>query len=237
MQFKKTIGTLALAGCAALLGPAFTHVSTQPSTQASTASTQTSPQPQPVAVTFHHSLNDYPLNDALRVRPVPVSKLTAPESKESSTHSRPTSHDANHYSVSRVNTHTKQKPLSSRSGFVTHLPLSYIVGTAEKYIGVPYHWGGTSPSTGFDCSGFVQYVFSLHGKYLPRTASAMYYATSPVRYPLPGDLVFFNTYGGVSHVGIYVGGGRFISAAGRGVRIDSLQDSYWSARYLGARRA
>jgi cell wall-associated NlpC family hydrolase len=217
MQLKKTIGTLALTGCAALLGPASAQIS-----------------PQPAAASFYyHSLNDQPLNDALRVRPAPVSKLTSLDSKDSSTTSRPTSHDANQQKVS---THTNSKPLSSRSSFVTQLPLASIVATAEKYIGLPYHWGGSSPSTGFDCSGFVQYVFSLHGKYLPRTASAMYDASSPVRYPLPGDLVFFNTYGGVSHVGIYIGGGRFISAADRGIRIDSLQDSYWSARYLGARR-
>jgi cell wall-associated NlpC family hydrolase len=108
---------------------------------------------------------------------------------------------------------------------------------AMRFIGTPYVFGGTSPS-GFDCSGYTQHVFAMLGISLPRTADAQYYAGRPTRGGIEvGDLVFFQTYlPGPSHVGIYIGGGRFISSSGHGVRISALSDSYWAARYIGAKR-
>ena len=116
---------------------------------------------------------------------------------------------------------------------------SQIISTAKKYIGVPYLWGGTS-TKGFDCSGYVQYVFRAHGITLPRTSKEQYkvgFAVSKSNLK-PGDLVFFNTSGsGVSHLGIYLGNNEFIHASSsKGVTISSLSNSYWSARYIGARR-
>jgi peptidoglycan DL-endopeptidase LytE len=132
--------------------------------------------------------------------------------------------------------------LSGRSGatvtgLVDEVLGGRIAAYAENFLGVPYRMGGTTPS-GFDCSGFVQYVYSHFGISLPRTSYDMYDRGSAVSRGdlLPGMLVFFNTYGGgASHVGIYIGGGRFIGAQSGEVRIDSLDSSYWSRHYLGAR--
>lgn len=115
-----------------------------------------------------------------------------------------------------------------------------VVSVAQNYLGVPYVWGGTSPS-GFDCSGFTQYVFRQCGYSINRTAAAQYSNGSYVSYDSlqAGDLVFFaNTYSasGITHVGIYIGGGQFIHAANGGVKISSLSESYYSSRYYGARR-
>lgn len=109
--------------------------------------------------------------------------------------------------------------------------------TALRFIGTPYVFGGTSTS-GFDCSGYVQHVFAMLGIHLPRTADAQYDVGKPaVGGPKPGDLVFFQTYtDGVSHVGIYLGHGKFVHAASEGVMVSKLSDSYWAARYLGAKR-
>jgi peptidoglycan DL-endopeptidase CwlO len=110
---------------------------------------------------------------------------------------------------------------------------------AMRFLGVPYVFGGTS-SSGFDCSGYVQHVFAMLGRSIPRTADAQYYAGKKIagRAMTAGDLVFFQTYtAGPSHVGIYLGNDRFVHASSsRGVTVSSLHDHYWSARYLGAKR-
>ena len=109
---------------------------------------------------------------------------------------------------------------------------------AMKFLGVPYSFGGTS-AYGFDCSGYVQHVFAMIGKHLPRTADAQYAFAHRIKgTPKPGDLVFFQTYEpGPSHVGISLGGDRFVHASSsHGVTVSSLHDSYWAARYLGAKR-
>ncbi len=110
------------------------------------------------------------------------------------------------------------------------------VGIAMQYLGVPYAWGGSSPS-GFDCSGFIMYVYGQLGISLPHHAASQYSMGSPVsRDQLqPGDLVFFN---GLGHAGIYVGGSSFIHAPHTGdvVKISSLGDSWYASTYVGARR-
>ncbi len=102
---------------------------------------------------------------------------------------------------------------------------------ALHYLGVPYVWGGASPS-GFDCSGLVMYVYAQLGISLPHYTVAQWNASAPISSPAPGDLVFFN---GLGHVGIYIGGGRFVDAPHTGsvVRIDSIGSF---GGYDGARR-
>lgn len=115
---------------------------------------------------------------------------------------------------------------------------SSLVSRALSLQGIPYVFGGTSRN-GFDCSGFTQYVFKASGVSLPRTSFAQFEAGSSVSKDQlqPGDLVFFNTYAaGASHVGIYVGGGRFVHASDNGVTTTSLSESYYANRYRGARR-
>lgn len=115
-----------------------------------------------------------------------------------------------------------------------------IVDNAVRYLGTPYVWAGSGPG-GFDCSGFVTYIFSLDNINLPRMADEQYSVgrSIAVSQLLPGDLLFFSTYEpGPSHVGIYMGNGNFIhasSGAGK-VTITSLASSYYQSRYLGARR-
>ena len=114
-----------------------------------------------------------------------------------------------------------------------------IVSRAAKYKGVPYVFGGTT-TKGFDCSGYVQYVFKDCKAKLPRLADeqalqGIFVTQKQLR---PGDLVFFTTYAaGASHVGIYAGDGQFWSASSsKGVILSSLKDDYWKQRYYGARR-
>jgi cell wall-associated NlpC family hydrolase len=112
-----------------------------------------------------------------------------------------------------------------------------VVGIAMQYLGVPYVWGGASPSSGFDCSGFAMYVYAQVGVSLPHHAASQYSYGVPVSRDqlAPGDLVFFN---GLGHMGIYIGGGQFIHAPHTGdvVKISSLSDSWYAATYYGARR-
>jgi cell wall-associated NlpC family hydrolase len=113
---------------------------------------------------------------------------------------------------------------------------SSVVSIALQYLGVPYVWGGASPS-GLDCSGLTMYAYAKVGVYLPHNAAMQYGMGTPVsRSQLaPGDLVFFN---GLSHVGMYIGGGRFVHAPHTGdvVKISSLSEYWYAATYVGARR-
>ena len=110
-----------------------------------------------------------------------------------------------------------------------------VVGIAMNYLGVPYVWGGASPS-GFDCSGFTMYVYAQVGISLPHNAAMQYGMGSSVgrEFLQPGDLVFFN---GLGHVGLYIGGGQFIHAPHTGdvVKISSLT-GWYASTYVGARR-
>ena len=112
-----------------------------------------------------------------------------------------------------------------------------LVRTALALVGAPYVWGGASPG-GFDCSGFTWYVYGRLGIAIPRTADVQFAAGRAVAgYPAPGDLVFFQTYDyGASHVGIYLGGGRFVNAISGDVHVASFASPYFRSRYIGARR-
>ncbi|MDQ7093402.1 C40 family peptidase [Desulfosporosinus sp. PR] len=117
---------------------------------------------------------------------------------------------------------------------------SEMIDHALSLVGTPYVFGGTS-RTGFDCSGFTQYIYSGSGISLPRTSYAQYASGVAVSKDelQPGDLVFFTTYSkGASHVGIYIGGGRFVHADNPrvGVTITNLSNSFYTSHYLGARR-
>jgi cell wall-associated NlpC family hydrolase len=118
---------------------------------------------------------------------------------------------------------------------------TYLVETAENYIGIPYQWGGTSPGEGFDCSGLVMAVYQLNGFNLPRCSYDQFASGVPVdRNDLgKGDLVFFadSRRDRVSHVGMYTGDNCFIHAPSKGktIRKDSLSDAYFATRFAGAR--
>ena len=119
--------------------------------------------------------------------------------------------------------------------YLTDERFNTLITEAEKYLGYPYVWGGSSPSTSFDCSGFVSYVLTNSG--LCNTgrlgAQGLYNISTPVSDPQPGDLVFFvGTYDttGVSHVGIYVGDGMMLHC-GDPIQYSNLNTSYWQSHF------
>jgi hypothetical protein len=128
-----------------------------------------------------------------------------------------------------------------QAGTTEPLLRNEIIQTAERFIGVPYKWGGESTVSGFDCSGLTMVVYQLNGLELPRTSGEQWKAGRPVgaQELSRGDLVFFATRGRnrVSHVGIYLGGDAFLHAPRRGhsIQLASLSSDYYRERYLGAR--
>lgn len=113
-----------------------------------------------------------------------------------------------------------------------------LIADASNLIGTPYAWSGGTPEEGFDCSGFLNYVFAKNGKQLPRTVAEMWEVGIEQEEPRVGDLVFFETYAeGASHAGIYIGNNQFVhSGTSTGVTVSSIEMSYWNDRYLGAKR-
>lgn len=128
---------------------------------------------------------------------------------------------------------------SSPDGVSVAPPARYggVVGIAMQFLGTPYRWGGSSPSTGFDCSGLVMYVFSQVGVSLPHSTYALWGMGVAVSLDqlAPGDLVFFN---GLGHMGIYVGGGQMIHSPHTGdvVKISPIGSGWYASTYMGARR-
>jgi hypothetical protein len=136
-------------------------------------------------------------------------------------------------------------PAAPASTGQRHNPTAGLVIAAMNFVGVAYRHGGNNADSGFDCSGFTRHIFELSlGLLLPRRVDDQAAASSLARVERtalrPGDLVFFNTLKRTfSHVGIYVGDGRFIHAprSGSEVRIEDMRQAYWSRRFTGARRA
>ena len=113
--------------------------------------------------------------------------------------------------------------------------------TAERFVGIPYRWGGNNVVDGMDCSGFVRAVYNLCGTSIPRTSRDQYKAGDPVtKIDLQdGDLVFFGASADkINHVGIYVGSGKFVHAPRQGedIRVTSIDENYFEKRFIGARR-
>jgi len=120
--------------------------------------------------------------------------------------------------------------------------LGYIAArTAERFVGIPYQWGGTTVVDGMDCSGFTKAVYNLCGINIPRTSREQYKAGNQVSLPelRDGDLVFFGaSESSISHVGIYIGNGKFVHAPKRGedIKTAAINESYFERRFVGARR-
>lgn len=133
-------------------------------------------------------------------------------------------------------------PVAKQIKYGQHYLRKSIIKTAESFLGIPYKWGGSSPTDGFDCSGLTMAVYQLNGLNLPRTSKEQFNAGGYIRPKnlQKGDLVFFATSGGrrVSHVGIYTGKNSFIHAPSKGkkIHITSLNNKYFKKRYIGARK-
>jgi peptidoglycan DL-endopeptidase LytE len=138
--------------------------------------------------------------------------------------------------------HLPTDGVSGRSTYnalgVYNVNIPQLISYAKKQMGIPYRWGGMTRS-GFDCSGFIYYVYqNSQGITMPRTAAELYSRVGlKTSTPSVGDLVFFSTYKrGASHVGIYIGGNQFIHASSsKGISIASLSNTYWKPKYLGSK--
>lgn len=161
------------------------------------------------------------LHKPLKPYPPPTNELGLPA--DESTTSKPTT----------------AKPPATKPG---ERDLGFIAArTAERFVGIPYQWGGTTVVDGMDCSGFTKAVYNLCGVNIPRTSREQYKAGNPVSKNelRDGDLVFFGaSESSITHVGIYVGNGKFVHAPKRGedIKTASVDESYFERRFVGARR-
>ncbi len=142
--------------------------------------------------------------------------------------------NANHLSSSTIYVGQKltiNKQLSSIPNTTSKL-----LQVAKQQLGVKYTFGGAKPSTGFDCSGYITYVFNQAGISTPRKTAAGFYQTAKkVSTPQIGDIVFFaNTYkAGISHAGIYIGNNQMINASNSGVSVANINSTYWKKHFVG----
>ena len=181
---------------------------------------------------------------APEIKEVVVSPATSERESDATTpSSNPSSNSSSHESTEKAEPTPPikkeeikvEKPKPSPKP--TPAQLGNILEIAGQYTHLKnYIWGGQDPERGFDCSGFTQYVFAQAGKRIPRTSAAQYQSASKITNPLPGDLVFFsgNRNGIITHVGIYVGGNKFIgSQTSTGVAYAELDGVYWGPRFVG----
>ncbi len=132
----------------------------------------------------------------------------------------------------------QSNPIVQTGAPVVSPSIAAVINEAKKLVGTPYVWGGSTVS-GFDCSGFIYYVFNKAGQSMSRTSAEGYYDRSyEVNTPQVGDLVFFeNTYkAGISHVGVYLGNNQFIHAGSDGVQISSVSSGYWKDHFESFKR-
>jgi len=165
-------------------------------------------------------------------------KQVSDQSKSVANKDLPTKTQTTKSTAKATTNNTKPVQVAETQKKVSRSDSSGVVDRALSLQGIPYVFGGTSRK-GFDCSGLTQYVYRSSGVSLPRTASEQFRVGSSISKAQlkTGDLVFFSTYApGASHVGIYIGGGKFVSASNSGVSTSSLNSGYYGGRYLGARR-
>lgn len=181
------------------------------------------------------AIKDQP-NKVVRTVSLNSDKVIKVPAKQVQTKSTGDSNSASKKAVSRKNTPSRggsglQSKATSGNGSV--------VSEAYKHLGKSYSWGASGPNA-FDCSGLTAYVYKAFGVSLPHNSRSQFgYGQAVRKEDLSlGDLVFFNTGGGISHVGIYTGGGKFIHAANprKGVTVSSLSEGYYSKRFVGAKR-
>jgi hypothetical protein len=149
-------------------------------------------------------------------------------------------HKPSHQLQPVVPKETSEKPVSKPAQDNKDMG-SIAARTAERFVGIPYRWGGDNVVDGMDCSGFVRAVYNLCGLSIPRTSGEQFKAGDLVAKDdlKDGDLVFFGSSAdSINHVGIYVGGGKFVHAPRRGeeIRITAVNESYFEKRFVGARR-
>ena len=163
--------------------------------------------------------------------------MTLLVSGKSSSPSRKQQSGSNSQPASQPKKENSTKTQQKENQVSTPQPKANILETAKQFLGVPYKYGGNSPKEGFDCSGFVKYVYGLHGINLPRVAADQAKVGTRVSTPAVGDLVFFAENGSVVHVGIYAGNNTFIHANRKqGVIFTSLNQQWYKERYIGANR-
>ncbi|WP_226034741.1 C40 family peptidase [Aquibacillus saliphilus] len=180
---------------------------------------------------IEQEVNEKTVNAIYTADPIEETETEAPEKKEESSEAEKKPEDKKEEEA------PKEPKVVKKASEQASYDVSQLISSAKQHIGTPYVWGGTSPS-GFDCSGFIQYVYQSLGISLPRTVSDIWNFSKPLENLSIGDFVFYETYKpGPSHMGIYLGNGQFVHAgSSNGVTISDMKTDYWQSRYLGAKR-